>query len=457
MNDLYYAKEIANKVEKLGGKAYFVGGYVRDKLIREFYDSNCDFNTDIDIEVHGLTSNQLEDVLNQVGDYNSYGKSFGIYSLAGTNLDIALPRTENKIGKKHTDFNIKVDSNLGTKKASKRRDFTINSILEDIITGEYIDHYNGIADIKNGKIRHVDEKTFIEDPLRVFRAAQFSARFNFSIDKTTLDLCSKIDTSYLSKERVFLELEKAFLKANKPSVFFENLKLMDQLALWFKEVQDLEDIKQNPVYHKEGNVYIHTMLVIDEAAKLRQKAKHELEFMLSALCHDFGKVTASEEIDGVIHAYEHEIQGVPLAENFLKKITDNKFIIKYVKNMTKNHMRPNRYAMDNSKIKVTNRMFYESICPNDLILLALADARGSITDEFKHDSKKFLYDRYEIYKEYMSRDYVSGEDLINNGVSPGKNIGKILELALKHRFVGIKKQESLKQCLAYARSLDLAN
>ena len=213
-NNILVAETIAKKVKECGGRAYYVGGYVRDKLL------NID-NKDIDIEIHGITPKELEKILDEIGKRMEIGESFGIYSLKGCNVDIAMPRKEISKGIGHKDFDILIDPFIGTYKAAKRRDFTINSIYEDILSKEIIDHFDGISDLNNKIIRYVDKETFKEDPLRVLRACQFASRFNFMISKETIDICKDIDISKLSKERIEGELKKALLKSEKPSLFLK--------------------------------------------------------------------------------------------------------------------------------------------------------------------------------------------------------------------------------------------
>ncbi len=436
MNDIVL--RIAYKVKEAGGKTYYVGGYVRDKLL------GID-NKDIDIEVHGIEPSKLEEILNSLGNKIEYGSSFAIYSLKGYNIDIALPRSEKPTGKGHKDFEIEIDPFIGEYKAARRRDFTINSLMQDVISGEIVDSFGGIDDLNNKIIRHVDAKTFIEDPLRVLRAAQFASRFNFAIAEETIELCKSIDLSFLSKERIEEELKKALIKGQKPSIFFKSLRQMNQLDYWFKEVKDLIDLKQDSIYHPEGDVYIHTMEVIDRAVIYRDKL-NTYPFMLLCLCHDFGKITTSQEINGRIHAYNHEIEGLPIVESFIKRITNHKDTIKYLKNMVPLHMLPNRYAHDNSSDKSFNKMFDKAIDPEGLIYFSLCDA-GS--DKYLD----CLLNKYETFQELMKKPYVKGEDLINNGLNPNDNFSKILDYAHTLRLAAVDKDSALKQCLAYARKL----
>lgn len=185
MTDLEMAKEIAKKVDEKGGRTFFVGGYVRDKLLKRD-------NKDIDIEIHNITPNDLREILNTLGNVTEMGASFGILGLKGYDIDIAQPRTEKATGRGHKDFEVFVDPFIGFEKAAKRRDFTINALMEDVLTGEILDFFHGVDDLNNGIIRHVDDKTFIEDPLRVLRAAQFAARFNFTVAKETIELAKSM-------------------------------------------------------------------------------------------------------------------------------------------------------------------------------------------------------------------------------------------------------------------------
>ena len=257
-----------------------------------------------------------------------------------------------------------------------------------------------------------------------------------------------MDLSSLASERIFEEMKKALLKSEKPSVFFEILREMNALDVWFCELFDLIDIPQNREHHKEGDAWNHTMMVIDEAAKRRNSVQNPLWFMLSALCHDFGKAICTREIDGVIRSLGHETDGLPLAEKFLKRITTDKKLIRYVLNMTRLHMRPNMLYTQKSGIKATNKLFDEAIFPHDLIHLAMADNLGKLPREANAETKDFLFERLDIYNEYMSRDYVTGKDLIDMGMKEGEEFTQILAFAHKLRIAGVSKENVIKQIKA---------
>ena len=331
------AERIAEYVREAGGRTFYVGGFVRDRLLGIE-------NKDVDIEVHGIEPDALPDILKKVGEPLTYGKSFGVFALKGEDIDIAMPRRERATGTGHRDFDVDVDPFIGTREAASRRDFTVNSMMEDVLTGEIVDHFGGRRDLDEGVIRHIDPETFIEDPLRVLRGAQFAARFSFTIAPDTVELCRGIDLSTLSGERVEEELKKALLKAEKPSIFFESLRSMDQLDVWFPELKQTIGLEQDPVFHPEGDVWTHTMEVIDRAAEFRDRVSEAYRFMLLALTHDLGKIVTTEEKNGRIHAYEHEVKGMPLVEAFTGRLTNEKVIKDYVFNMVPLHMRPNVLA-----------------------------------------------------------------------------------------------------------------
>lgn len=438
------AQQLAQRAAEAGGRACYVGGYVRSRLLGSE-------NKDVDVEVHGLEPAQLEAILDSLGQRLEMGKSFGVYGLKGYALDIAMPRRETAIGRGHRDFAIDVDPFIGTEKAAMRRDFTVNAILEDVLTGEIIDHFGGVADMKKRVLRHVNDHSFPEDPLRVLRAAQFAARLDFSVAEETVRLCSTIDLTTLPRERIMEELKKALLKADKPSVFFEVLRSMNQLDAWFPEMKALIGIEQNPVYHAEGDVWNHTMMVLDMAAAYRAQAKNPLGLMLSALCHDFGKVSCTRVIEGVIRSFGHETAGVPVAEKFLSRLTAETQLLRLVPNMVELHMRPGALFRQGSSIKATNRLFDLALEPDDLILLSLSDMGGKLPREEPAEAENYLRKRLDIYREYMSRPAVTGQDLITAGLKPDRNFSRLLAYAHNLHLAGVDKTTALTQTLAYAR------
>lgn len=436
------AMEIARKAALLGGRAYYVGGYVRDGLLGRV-------SKDIDLEIHGLLPQTLEAVLDSLGTRTVMGASFGIYALKHYDLDISLPRGEGGHGRGKDDFTQYADPFVGTREAARRRDFTMNSLMQDVLTGELLDPFGGETDLKQGILRHVDDETFREDPLRVLRAAGFAARFGLHIAEETKALCAGLNLKEIARERIYAETQKAFLKSDKPSVYFESLRAMNQLDIWYPEVQALIGTVQDPLYHPEGDVWNHTMQVLDRAAALRSRAEYPEGLMFAALCHDFGKTEAMQVDGNRIRALGHETAGVPLAERFLSRMTGEKNLIKYVRSLVQLHMRPNLLASQNSGQKALNRLYDSAVSPQDLLLLAKADAPADVRDYGQTEA--FLLEGLAVYREMMARPYVKGADLVAAGFRPGADFSEALTLTHKLRLAGVGKDEALKQAAAFLR------
>lgn len=314
-------EEIANKIKKVGGELYLVGGAIRDNIIGKL-------NYDKDYCVVGITPEKFKQLFP-----NSYtrGKKFEVFDIDGK--EFAIARTETKIGTGHKEFKIKTGENITIIDDLARRDITINAIAQNVLTQEIIDPFNGIKDIKN-KIIRATTQAFKEDPLRVYRVARFAAILDFKVEANTIELMRELkpELVYLSKERVFVEFAKA-LKAEKPSIFFEVLKKANILETHFKEIQDLIGVLQPEKFHPEGDAYNHTMMVLDYSAK----QTNELHIRYSALVHDLGKgITPKEEYP---HHYNHEVNGVDVVRKFSNRIGVPTLWEKCGKTACREHMR----------------------------------------------------------------------------------------------------------------------
>ncbi|WP_308212291.1 CCA tRNA nucleotidyltransferase [Aliarcobacter butzleri] len=241
--------KILNDLQELGSKPILVGGCVRDSFLNKKIK-------DYDIEIFNFDSLEiLEKSLKKFGNVNLVGKSFGVLTLKidEYDFDFSLPRIEKKVGNSHQDFEVSTNANLSFKEAAKRRDFTINAIGYDYFKNEILDPFGGMNDLKNKIIKHIDDKTFVEDSLRVYRSVQFASRFEFEIDENTKILCKKIVSSgelkFLPKERVFEELKKLFLKSKKPSL---GLNLLKEFNIMNIE-QNLEEIDNLAFILKDKN------------------------------------------------------------------------------------------------------------------------------------------------------------------------------------------------------------
>src|SRR5687768_1063537 len=201
---LEVAVALARSVRDAGGRALIVGGWVRDRLLRLT-------SKDVDLEVYGIPPARLRELLGAFGTVNAVGESFAVYKVAG--IDVALPRRESRTGRGHRGFEVVGDPGLSFTEAARRRDFTINAMAWDPLTGEYLDPFGGRADLAAGTLRAVDARTFGDDSLRVLRALQFAARFELRLDEPTRDLCRRIALDDLPSERIWGEIEKLLLLA----------------------------------------------------------------------------------------------------------------------------------------------------------------------------------------------------------------------------------------------------
>lgn len=290
--------EIAKKIAYNKGRLYLVGGAVRDKL------NNIQYH-DEDYCVTGLSYKKFEELFPNA---HKRGKSFSVYDIDGK--EFALARTEEKIGNGHTNFKIVTNENITIEEDLKRRDITINSIAQDVLTNQIIDPFNGVEDFKN-KIIRATSQSFKEDPLRVYRVARFASKFNFSVDSDTIRLMNSIksELKYLSVERVFEEFRKA-INTDYPHIFFEVLKKANLLDIHFIEIYKLIGAIQPEQYHPEGDSYNHTILALKMAASITKDEK----IRFSALVHDLGKgLTPPSEYP---HHINHDVRGVKQVQNF---------------------------------------------------------------------------------------------------------------------------------------------
>lgn len=309
---------------------------------------------------------------------------------------------------------------------------------------KYTEYFH-IDDFKKGTICYTCSGTPEKDALLVLKIAQFASRFNFNISIKMKEIMKSVDLSVLPKENVYREMKQALMFSDKPSVFFEILREVHQLSYWFPELKATIGSQQSEKYHPEGDVWQHTMCTIDMMAKLRDKAKYSEYLMVSALCHDFGKPLAlSFDDEGTPHNFKHEKLGVPVALEFVHRISDDKRLCAYVENMVRYHMTPHRNYTNLSKIKTTNRTFDASICPDDLILLIKADSSSTGNIKYAEKENAFLIERFAEYKELMDKPQVTGKDLIALGLPPSPKFKDILDKTHKLHLSGVDKDSVLK-------------
>ena len=443
-------RKIPSKITKLakiisenGGRAMFVGGCVRDELM------NVE-PKDFDVEVYGIEPQKLREILESFGRVDTVGEAFTVYKI-GQNLDVSLPRRERKTGRGHKGFTVEGDPEMSFEEAAERRDFTINAILKDALTGEIIDCFGGREDIKNKILRVVSAETFPEDSLRVLRAAQFAARFEFDIEPETVELCCKIDLTDLPKERIWGEMEKLLLKAEKPSIGLKWLYELGVVKQLFPELESLVGVPQQKEWHPEGNVDVHTLMVADEARKLIDDLPYskKVAVMLGAICHDFGKPSTTKFFDGKWRSHAHDVAGVEPTKSFLNTLgiyTIGGFDVReQVIQLVIYHLKPGEFYKQKDIIgDGAFRRLARKVEPDLLYRVAKADSLGR-NPEWLPKEKWFKAEAQEWFIEKVReldveneppKPILMGRHLIEMGMKPSKEFGNILNAVYEKQLDG---------------------
>jgi tRNA nucleotidyltransferase (CCA-adding enzyme) len=449
--DLDRVRDLATAVGDAGGRALVVGGWVRDRLLDR--DS-----TNIDVEVFGVPSSRLRQLLEPFGRVEAVGESFQVYKLG--DIDVSLPRRDSKAGRGHRGFDVVGDPNLSIAEAARRRDFTVNAISWDPLTGEYLDPVGGRSDLANGRLRVVDPATFPDDSLRVLRAVQLAARFELTLDRTTADLCRTIPLDDLPAERIWGEIEKLLLLAGQPSIGFALALDLGVVAKLFPELEALAGCPQEPEWHPEGDVWIHTLQVIDRArTRIDDLVRaQQLTVMLGALCHDLGKPVTTAVIDGRIRSMDHEEQGVPPATALMDRLNvhsiDGYDVRTQVLGITAQHLKPGSWYK--VRDEVGDGAFRRLAQKVDLELLARvakSDCEGRNPGRFDCTAMDWFLERARTLgvEHRPPPPILLGRHVLALGLKPGPRVGEILKAVYEQQLDGTIA--SLEEAIAAARAL----
>ena len=429
------ARAIALAVGEAGGRALVVGGWVRDRLRgRE--------SKDVDIEVYRLPADKLRRVLESLGRVETVGESFQVYK-AG-DIDVSLPRRESKSGRGHRGFDITGDPDMSLAEAARRRDFTVNAIAWDPLTDEYFDPCDGRADLERGLLRVVDPATFADDSLRVLRGVQFAARFGFTLEAGTTEIARNIPLDDLPAERVWGEVEKLLL-APAPSIGLALAMDLGVIAKLFPELQVLSGCPQEPEWHPEGDVWVHTLQVVDRA---RQRVDgldrpQEIAVMLGAVCHDLGKPATTAVIDGRIRSMDHEEQGVPPSVALLDRLNvhsiDGYDVRRQVLGLVAQHLKPGSWFK--VRDEVGDGAFRRLAQKVDLELLARvakADCLGRQPGRFDCSAMDWFLERARALgvEHRAPPPILLGRHLLSLGLRPGPRVGEIVKAVYEQQLDG---------------------
>jgi len=423
------AQRIALAVKAAGGRALVVGGWVRDRLM----SGGVSDAKDLDLEVFGVPADRLRPILESFGRVETVGESFQVYKICG--IDVSLPRRESKSGRGHRGFDVTGDPTMTIEDAARRRDFTINAIAWDPLSGEYLDPFNGRADLERRLLRIVDPATFPDDSLRVLRAVQFAARLDLTVDDRTRELCRTIPLDDLPAERVWGEIEK-LLAARRPSIGFALAMELGVVRKLFPELDALAGCEQEPEWHPEGDVWVHTLQVIDRARERVDDLPRpqRIAVMLGAVCHDFGKPATTAFIDGRIRSMDHEDQGVAPASAFLDRLNvhsiDGYDVRAQVLGMVAQHLKPGMWFKVRDEVgDGAFRRLAQKVDLELLARLAKADCLGRAPGTFDCSAMDWFLDRARSLgvEHRPPPPILLGRHLLQLGLKPGPEVGWILK------------------------------
>jgi tRNA nucleotidyltransferase (CCA-adding enzyme) len=459
-------REIAAAVRAANGRALVVGGWVRDRLLSGIRDSGSGIRADpefrpsmllgtpraidegrvpspeskdIDIEVFGIAEDRLPSLLAPFGRVEAVGSSFPVYKVVvatgdTAEIDVALPRRESKHGRGHRGFEVRGDPSMSIAEAARRRDFTINAIAWDPLTGEYDDPVNGRADLERRLLRAVDLTTFGDDSLRVLRAVQFAARFELTLDEATAALCRRIPLDDLPAERIWGEIEKLLLQAARPSLGFDlalDLGVIDRVL---PEMRLLVGCIQEPEWHPEGDVWTHTLMVIDRARQMNGDLDRPrlITVMLGAVCHDLGKPATTAFVDGRIRSLDHEQAGVEPTLSVLDRLnihTIDGFDVRgQVAGLVAQHLKPGMFHKSGNVGDGAFRRLAQKVNLELLARVARADCLGR-TGHFDCSAMDWFLERARALgvEHQPPPPLLLGRHLLSLGLTPGPRIGEVLK------------------------------
>ena len=432
---------ISRAVHAAGGRALVVGGWVRDRLLGRA-------SKDLDIEVFGVEESRLPGILGTLGRVEPVGQSFPVYKVItpedpAAAVDVALPRRESKAGRGHKAFHVQGDPHLSVREAARRRDFTVNAISWDPLTAEFVDPFDGRSDLDGRILRAVDHTTFGDDSLRVLRAVQFAARFDFTLDPETRDLCRSIPLDDLPAERVWGEFEKLLLKAARPSIGLRLAWELDVVARLWPELTPLATCPQEPEWHPEGDVWTHTLLVVDEARARNSDLDRPrlITVMLGALCHDLGKPATTAVIDGRIRSPNHEEAGVEPSSRLLDRLNihtiDGYDVRTQVLALVAQHLKPGQFHKAPSVSDGAFRRLALKVDCELLARVARADCHGR-TGHFDCTAMDWFIERARAIgvERRPPAPLLLGRHLLALGITPGPRVGEILRQVYERQLDG---------------------
>jgi tRNA nucleotidyltransferase (CCA-adding enzyme) len=435
-------RRLLETLRDAGGRPYLVGGAVRDALLGLPHK-------DLDIEVFGLPLPRLKETLAHAGRVDAVGEAFTVLKVSGLEgaegaVDVSLPRRDSKAGPGHRGIAVTGDPDLSLEEAARRRDFTINALMIDPFAGTLVDPFGGQRDLERRILRAVDPQTLGEDPLRALRAVQLAARFELAVDPETARRCAAMPLGELPAERISVEVQKLLLKARRPSIGLRLLREWGLLPAIAPELIPLIDTPQDPEWHPEGDVWIHTLLAVDEAVPLLEglDVPRALAVMLGTLCHDLGKPATTRMLDGRLRSYGHEEAGLPPTNALLDRWNVHRLhgydVRAQVLGLVGNHLKPGQLYDDRERVSDgAIRRLARKCEPALLYRVARADCLGR-TGDFPPVAMEWFLERVRALEvaERAPDPLLLGRHVLELGVSPGPEVGRIVRAVYERQLDG---------------------
>jgi tRNA nucleotidyltransferase (CCA-adding enzyme) len=423
---------LCQAVKAAGGRALAVGGSVRDSLWGEMAH-------DVDLEVYGLEAGDLERLLRQHHAIDTVGRAFGVFKVRGYPIDVSLPRRESRIGSGHRDVKVEGNPAMPPEEAAQRRDFTINAIACDPLTGIIIDPCNGRDDLQQRRLRHTSG-AFAEDPLRVLRGMQLIARFELTPAPETIALCATMTQDDLPPERLYEEWKKLIVLGRRPSAGLTFLKDCGWLR-FYPELAALDGCPQDPAWHPEGDVWTHTLHCLDAFAQA--KTGHDEEDLivgLAVLCHDLGKPsTTFTDTDGRIRSPGHEQTGEDPTRRFIARLTARVDLPEAVVPLVVTHLRPVELYKSEASDAAIRRLARKVGRIDRLVRVAQADMGGRPPKSADFLAGPWLLERAAALdvRDHAPLPLILGRELIARGMKPGPAFKPILDACFEAQLEGV--------------------
>ena len=439
-------RQIERLIRRAGGRTWLVGGCVRDLALERQ-------PRDLDLEIHGIPPGQIHRILTEQFAVQFVGKAFGVFKLGGLPIDIALPMHRPLDDASIPGLLQQADPDMDIDEALARRDFTINAMAWDPDTLEFRDPFNGQVDLSHRRLRHVSDR-FSEDPLRVLRGMQLAARYDLTAAPETVALCRTLTQDGLPSERLWDEWKKLLLEGVKPSAGLQWLRDCAWLR-FYPELAALQDCPQDPEWHPEGDVWVHTLHCLDRCASERTgQDEDDLIVGLGVLCHDFGKPATTNEEFRRITSRGHDTEGEAPTRQFLARLTNQAGLGDDVVSLVRCHLRPRQLYDVRASDSAVRRLARQVGRIDRLVRVARADHLGrppKPDDGFPAGVWLLEKARQLAVERQAPAPFVMGRHLLDLGVQPGPEMGRLLDTCYEAQLDGLFS--TLDEGLAYARTI----